>query len=280
MKNTALVLLLICALLFSSVELVKMAKANAEPILWTMFYSNYDEVGQVPSTIPPSISIYSPQNNTVYSSRNITVSLYVRNAKLAGWQSSVIDVYYTLDGKSGAGLYFHPINERLPTFDTTFNLSFVSLGEHQLTVEAYVDVLRSAPKEVFFLETTSTVYFTVVDVTAPVILNLSIENKTYSQNDLSLYCAVDELTSWKGYSLDEQANVTMTKNFTPIKIASGPHTLTVYANDTSGNMGCSETVYFTLEEPFPTSFAVASVIVVVVVLVGIGLLLYGIKRKR
>ena len=85
MKNTALVLLLICALLFSSVELVKMAKANAEPILWTMFYSNYDEVGQVPSTIPPSISIYSPQNNTVYSSNKITINFSVSTAELEGW---------------------------------------------------------------------------------------------------------------------------------------------------------------------------------------------------
>ena len=161
MKKTALVLLLIFALLFSSVELVKMAKANAVPIFWMMFYSNYDEVGPAPNTIPPSISIYGPQNNTVYSSRNITVSLYVQNAELAGWQSSVTNVYYTLDGKSGAGLYFHPINERLPAFNTTFNLPFASLGKHQLTVEAYVDVLRRAPKEVFFLETTSTVYFTV-----------------------------------------------------------------------------------------------------------------------
>jgi hypothetical protein len=161
MTRTAFVIIVIFALLFSSVELVKMAKANAVPIFWTMFYSNYDEVEPVPSTIPPSISMYSPQNNTVYSSRNITVSLYVRNAELAGWQSSVTNVYYTLDGKSGAGLYFHPINERLPAFNTTFNLPLVSLGKHQLTVEAYVDVLRSTPSEVFFLETNSTVYFTV-----------------------------------------------------------------------------------------------------------------------
>ena len=161
MKKTAFVLLLIFVLLFSSVELVKMAKTNAVPIFWMMFYSNYDEVEPVPGTVPPSISMYSPQNNTVCSSRNMTVSLYVRNAELAGWQSSVTNVYYTLDGKGGAGLYFHPINERLPAFNTTFDLSFVSLGKHQLTIEAYVDVLRSAPSEVFFLETNSTLYFTV-----------------------------------------------------------------------------------------------------------------------
>ena len=160
MKKTALALMLIFALLFSGAELVKMAKANATPIWWGLFYSRYDEVEPVPSTIPPSISIYSPQNNTVYSSRNITVSLYVRNAELAGWESSVTNVYYYLDGE-GAMLYFHPINERLPAFNTTLNLSLVSLGKHQLTVEAIVDVLRSNPSEVFPLDCNSTIYFTV-----------------------------------------------------------------------------------------------------------------------
>jgi hypothetical protein len=71
----------------------------------------------------------------------------------------------------------------------------------------------------------------------------------------------------------------MTNNFTFNQLVCGSHTLTVYANDTVGNMGAYPTITFTIEEPFPTSLVVASAIPVAVVLVGLGLLLYGIKRK-
>jgi hypothetical protein len=52
--------------------------------------------------------------------------------------------------------------------------------------------------------------------------------------------------------------------------------------ETTGNMGTSETIYFTIAEPpepFPTSLVIASAVPVAVVLVGLGLLAYGIKRK-
>ena len=53
-----------------------------------------------------------------------------------------------------------------------------------------------------------------------------------------------------------------------------------YAEDSAGNMGASETLFFTISEspePFPTTLVVASVITVVVV--GIGLLFYF-KKPR
>jgi hypothetical protein len=59
------------------------------------------------------------------------------------------------------------------------------------------------------------------------------------------------------------------------------HNVAVYAKDEFGNMGNSETIYFTVEvpEPFPTiPVAVASIAAVIVV--GVGLLVYFKKRKR
>ena len=115
---------------------------------------------------------------------------------------------------------------------------------------------------------------------APVISNLSVENRTYSKNDLSLNFTVDESTFWKGYSIDGSANVTIITGNSFSNLPSGSHTLTVYANDTSGNMGASETIYFTIAEPFPTSLVIASsVTVAAVVLIALGLLVYLIKRK-
>ena len=126
----------------------------------------------------------------------------------------------------------------------------------------------------------ASVHFTIDDGLAPVISNLSVENKTYSQENLPLNLTLDESTSWIGYCLDGQANVTMTENFAFTQLPCGSHTLAVYANDTVGNMGYSPTITFTIADPFPISLVVASVLPVAVVLVGLGLLLCGIKRKQ
>ena len=85
------------------------------------------------------------------------------------------------------------------------------------------------------------------DSTPPTIYALSPENKTYSVDDVPLTFTVDEAASWMGYSLDGQANVTITGNTTLTSLADSSHSVVVYANDTAGNMGASSTVYFTVD---------------------------------
>jgi len=85
------------------------------------------------------------------------------------------------------------------------------------------------------------------DTTPPSIYTLSPENKTYSVDDVPLTFTVDEATSWIGYSLDSQANVTITGNTTLTSLADGSHSVVVYANDTAGSMGASSTVYFSVD---------------------------------
>ena len=87
------------------------------------------------------------------------------------------------------------------------------------------------------------------DTTPPTITFLSPENRTYTSTSLPLAFTVDETTSWIGYSLDNQANVTITGNTTLAGIPEGIHSITVYANDTAGNIGASETVYFAVALP-------------------------------
>jgi hypothetical protein len=84
---------------------------------------------------------------------------------------------------------------------------------------------------------------------------------------------------WAAYSLDDQQNVTISVNTTLTGLSSGRHNITVYANDTYGNMGASETVNFTISEPFPTA-VVAVVSITSVTVIGIGLLVYFKKRKH
>lgn len=93
----------------------------------------------------------------------------------------------------------------------------------------------------------STYRFVAVDTIPPAIEILSPQNKTYTTSSILLTFTLNESTSWVGYSLDDQANVTITGNITLTDIPEGTHNVVVYANDTSGNMGCSDKVYFTVE---------------------------------
>ena len=85
------------------------------------------------------------------------------------------------------------------------------------------------------------------DTTPPTITILSPENKTYAMNDVALNVAIDEPTSWIGYSIDGQVNITISGNTTMIELPDGAHTVAVYANDTTGNTGYSDTVHFSTD---------------------------------
>jgi N-acetylneuraminic acid mutarotase len=89
--------------------------------------------------------------------------------------------------------------------------------------------------------------------TIPPMVSLSSpENTNYDCNNVSLAFTVNKPASWMGYSLDGQDRVTVTGNATLPSLTSGAHTLTVYAKDTYSNTGSSETITFSVEEPFPT----------------------------
>jgi len=62
-----------------------------------------------------------------------------------------------------------------------------------------------------------------------------------------------------GYSLDNEENVTIAGNTTLTNLSEGTHNIIVYANDTSGNMGSSSQVYFTIRIPIH-DMAVISVV--------------------
>ena len=79
-----------------------------------------------------------------------------------------------------------------------------------------------------------------IDVVSP-------RNETYATSSVELSFTVDEPTSWMGYSLDGQTNITITGNTTLADIADGTHSLVVYANDTAGEMARSDTICFTVD---------------------------------
>jgi peptide/nickel transport system substrate-binding protein len=90
------------------------------------------------------------------------------------------------------------------------------------------------------------IYEATPEILPPTIIVLSPANATYDTRNVSLIFTVDKATSWIGYRLDGAANVTITGNTTITNIPYGSHKVVVYANDTYGNMGTSNTVYFVI----------------------------------
>ncbi|MGD6850636.1 MAG: Kelch repeat-containing protein, partial [Candidatus Bathyarchaeia archaeon] len=80
----------------------------------------------------------------------------------------------------------------------------------------------------------------VLEHTPPNVTFESSLNGTATTNStVPLVFYVDKAVDWVGYSLDGQGNVTVAGNFSLSGLSGGSHSVTVYANDTYGNMGAS-----------------------------------------
>jgi parallel beta-helix repeat protein len=114
----------------------------------------------------------------------------------------------------------------------------------------------------------------------PKISVLSPVNQVFNESSVPLLFTADKQVVWMGYSLDGEQNVTVAGNITISGLSSGLHNVTVYAEDTFGNEGASETVTFTVAlAPFPTALVLAASVTIVAA-VGVSLFLYLRKRKH
>ena len=123
-----------------------------------------------------------------------------------------------------------------------------------------------------------------LQTTAPKILFQLAENQTFRESSVPLVFSIDVFSSnkalnWTGYSLDGQENVTTNGNTTLTGLASGQHSIIIYANDTYGNMGASVKANFTISQPFPITVVVAASGVTALIVV-VGLLVYLKKHRR
>jgi len=119
----------------------------------------------------------------------------------------------------------------------------------------------------------------VLETTPPQISFLSPLNQTYKEMDVSLNFTVDKALSWTCYSLDGQTNTTITENITLTGLSSGLHNIIIYANDTYGNVGVSETITFNVEQLFPTTWVITGS-TASALLISAGLLVYFKKHKH
>ncbi len=79
----------------------------------------------------------------------------------------------------------------------------------------------------------------------PIIQSTSPENETY--NKVTLNFTVNRDTEWIGYSLDNRANVTILGETELLNLSQGQHNIILYANDSLGNMGYSNRVFFSID---------------------------------
>ena len=108
---------------------------------------------------------------------------------------------------------------------------------------------------------------TTTEATPTIISVISPEkNAMYNTGDIPLTVTVNNPTSWIRYSLDGQANPTMTGNTTLTGLSNGNHIVIIYANDTSGNIRASGAISFNVTAQFPTTLAAVAVIAAVAII--------------
>ena len=216
-----------------------------------------------------SVSILSPIDGGKYFQNQIPLKL-----SISASFSSVNRVTYRLDSR--ADVEIDP--------DTTAIVTVPTDGWHVLTVTATGQNGQDFPKGV-----TSVTFF--VDAVPPTITILSPKNETYTTRIVPLNFTVSELVEWMGYSLDGQSTVVLNDEFATLAgLSYGSHIIAVYANDTVGRSGTSDTIYFNITpeteeipegqtEPFPT-FLVTAVSAAASIVVAAGVLLVYFKKRK
>jgi hypothetical protein len=195
----------------------------------------------------------------------------VSPVKQKTYNTTEVPLTYTIDEEILWSYYYVDNHEDLKYFEGNITLSNLSEGQHMLYL--YI-VTKTGPHQQEYSTSQRIIFH--VDTKAPNVSNLTINNT--DSGDRLLSFAVDEEASWVGYSLDNQANVTVTDAAVLGDLPFGTHNVTVYVEDSVGNMGASETCYFNITEPLPVPLVLASTGAASAV--GIGLLVYFKKRKN
>ena len=103
---------------------------------------------------------------------------------------------------------------------------------------------------------------------APTVNIINPEGKTYETNSVPLTVKVNTQGTTLSYVLDGKPEVIVAGNITLTDLASGTHNITIYARNTAGIVGTSQTVSFTIADRFLNNVLFAGVAVGVTAAVG------------
>jgi hypothetical protein len=105
----------------------------------------------------------------------------------------------------------------------------------------------------------------IPDITPPIIMIILPRNSTYGVTSVDLNFTVNEESSWSGYSLDSQDNITIVDSIVLSDLSNGEHRLIIYAEDLSGKIGTSDLIVFTIstENEIPSQLWAVAVIAII-----------------
>jgi hypothetical protein len=102
---------------------------------------------------------------------------------------------------------------------------------------------------------------------APTIVVLS-DGGIYNASNVPLVFMVDQQVAWMGYSLDGAQNTSLSGNETLLGLENGKHIVTIYANDSFGNIGSAQREFIVLV-PLSPVIIVGIIGLAVAVIVGV-----------
>ena len=190
---------------------------------------------------------------------------------------------YSLDNGEWVNVQFIKVTSNKAQWDLNFpfiniidcnystTLQGLTTGSHSLRFTVYSNSSDFIPDyELFHVNFT---VYSPLQITV-----ISPQNQTYHSSNLQLNSIINQQASWIGFSLDQQANETITGNTTLNGLSLGSHSLTLYGNVTVENTGASKTIYFDIQspEPFPI---LAGVVILLIITVVVGVLLYSRRHK-
>jgi hypothetical protein len=205
--------------------------------------------------IPFTPVVISPVDQTIYNTEDVPLTYTIGEEIL--WS------YYSVDSSNASDLKY---------FEGNITLSSLSEGQHKLSL--YLVTTTGPTSEQPYSTGQKIIFY--VDTAAPKVSNISVSN--VDSGDRMLNFTVDSEASWVGYSLDNQATVTVNGDIILNNLSTGSHNVTFYTEDAAGNTGASEIFFFTIEEPFPTTMVIAPIASAAVI--GVGLLVYFKKHKH
>jgi hypothetical protein len=193
-------------------------------------------------TEPPTILSVSqnPQVDSVAPEDEVTV-----NALVVDYGSGVngVTLNYTKNDEGWFSI------EMVKAFGNSWSTTISAFPEN--TIVTYVIIAEDKAGNRVIAEETGYMVSngentTPPDTTSPTITVTSPQNTTYATTTVPLIFTVDETTSWIGYSLDGQNNVTITGTVDLTGLSEEAHILVVYATDNVENTGVSSTIHFTV----------------------------------
>jgi len=248
-------------------------------------------VGNTMMNCSVALLIYDSSNNHIYYNNFVDNERIVEDTGYSGYGIISINSW---DDDHHLGNYWSDYKTRYPNA-TTKGASELGDTPYFVRPASYVDpstISRSQAKEYWInfnalyaknvdnypLMTPFTNLLYAQATTPPVINLTSPSNQVYCTTNVSLTLTTDKSLDWIGYSLDDAANVTATGNFVISNLTEGSHSITVYANDTYGNM-VSESAKFTVStsQPFST---LAMTALIITISVGVTLAIFFGKKKR